>query len=276
MSIAAPLVVEASSISEAWGRVFLVAYNSKPSTRTPVLLSIADFRGELPDEDAEIRLAVDEALRRCEKNTVAVSGMTIFPYDLWRRRGCPPCEDFHQLCVKKFFPRLKACDARNRLGTYFERMMNFTGARGREHKSVDQLGFIIKLLKNPARWPRQSALQMSCFDPAKDHTGQPVRGFPCLQQVGLSHDGDKRIAVHAFYPTQYIFDRAYGNYLGLCHLGSYIAHQTGLRFGRLNCYIGEPHLGDVSKRDVADLALALDQRFPYSMGHTDGHHSVVP
>ncbi len=97
-------------------------------------------------------------------------------------------------------------------------------------------------------------MQLSCFDPAKDHTGQPVRGFPCLQQVGLSHDGDKRIAVHAFYPTQYIFDRGYGNYLGLCHLGSYIAHQTGLQFARLNCYIGEPHLGDVNKRDLARLA----------------------
>jgi thymidylate synthase len=162
--------------------------------------------------------------------------------------------------VKRFFPRLKACDARNRLGTYFERMMNFTGQRGGKGTTVDQLGFIIDLLRNPQRWPRQSALQLSCFDPAKDHTGQPVRGFPCLQQVALSHDGDKRIAVHAFYPTQYIFDRGYGNYVGLCHLGSYIAHQTGLQFARLNCYIGEPHLGDVNKRDLAELSTLVDQR----------------
>lgn len=129
-----------------------------------------------------------------------------------------------------------------------------------EGKTIDQLGFIIDLLRNSQRWPRQSALQISCFDPAKDHTGQPVRGFPCLQQVGLSHDGDKRIAVHAFYPTQYIFDRGYGNYLGLCHLGSYIAHQTGLQFARLNCYIGQPHLGDVNKRDLAEFAKLVDQR----------------
>lgn len=260
MSVAPPRIVQASSISEAWGRVFLDAYNSTPRSRTPVVLSLAAFPGELPDEDADIRFAVDDALRRCEKNTVAVSGMTIFPYDLWQRRGRPTCEDFHELCVKKFFPRLKACDARNRLGTYFERMMNFTGVRGGERKSVDQLGFIINLLKNSNRWPRQSALQMSCFDPAKDHTGQPVRGFPCLQQVGLSHDGGERIALHAFYPTQYIFDRAYGNYLGLCHLGVYIAHQTQLQFGGLNCYIGEPHLGDVNKRDVAGLAQAVERR----------------
>jgi len=227
---------------------------------TPVVLSLAGFSGDLPDEDAPIRQAVDQALSRCEKNAVAVSGMTIFPYGLWQHRGRPPWENFHPLCVKRFFPRLKACDARNRLGTYFERMMNFTGQRGGEGKTVDQLGFIIDLLRNSQRWPRQSALQLSCFDPAKDHTGQPVRGFPCLQQVGVSHDGNNRIAVHAFYPTQYIFDRGYGNYVGLCHLASYIAHQTGLQFARLNCYIGEPHLGDVNKRDLAELAKFLGQR----------------
>jgi hypothetical protein len=54
--------------------------------------------------------------------------------------------------------------------------------------------------------------------------------------------------------------------LGLCHLGSYIAHQTGLRFARLNCYIGEPHLGDVNKRDVADLADALERRLSALLG----------
>lgn len=260
MSIAAPRVIQSANTSEAWGRLFLDALHATPRNRTPVVLSLAGFSGELPDEDAAIREAIDEALRQRRMNPVAVSGMTIFPYDLWQRRGRPSWEEFHPLCVQRFYPRLKARDSRNRLGTYFERMMNFTGQRGGEGKIVDQLGFIIDLLKKGRRWPRQSALQLSCFDPAKDHTGQPVRGFPCLQQVGLSHDGDKRIAVHAFYPTQYIFDRAYGNYVGLCHLGAYIAHQTGLRFARFNCYIGEPHLGDVTKRDVAELAKVVDQR----------------
>jgi hypothetical protein len=260
MSIAAPRVIQSTNISAAWGRVFLDALESTPRSRTPVVLSLGDFSGDIPDEDAAIRQAVDEALRRCEKNSVAVSGMTVFPYDLWLHRGRPPLEAFHPLCVERFYPRLKARDTRNRLGTYFERMMNFSGQRRNERKNVDQLGFIIDLLRNSERWPRQSALQLSCFDPAKDHTGQPVRGFPCLQQVGLSHDGDKRIAVHAFYPTQYIFDRGYGNYLGLCHLGSYIAHQTGLQFARLNCYVGEPHLGGVKKRAVAELASLVNQR----------------
>lgn len=260
MSIAPPRVIESSNISEAWGRVFLDAFNAAPRSRTPIVLSLAGFSGEIPEEDAPVRQAVDDALNRCQKETVVVSGMTIFPYDLWLHRGRPLWEEFHPLCVNKFFPRLKACDSRNRHGTYFQRMMNFTGQRGVEPKAIDQLGFIIGLLKKSHRWPRHSALQLSCFDPAKDHTGQPIRGFPCLQQVGISHDSEKRIAVHAFYPTQYIFDRGYGNYVGLCHLGSYIAHQTGLQFGRLNCYIGDPRLGGVRKRDVAKLAEFVEQR----------------
>lgn len=259
MSIAAPQVIQSSNLSEAWARIFMNVLGATPRTRTPMILSLGGFVDATPKEDAAIRNAVDEALSRCDKHSIAVSGMTIFPYDLWQHRGCPRWEDFHPLCVKRFFPRLKAYNARNRLGTYFERMMNFTGQRGKEPRTIDQLGFIINLLKSSKRWPRQSALQLSCFDPAKDHTGQAVRGFPCLQQIGLSHDGSNRIALHAFYPAQYIFDRGYGNYLGLCHLGSYIARQTGLQFARLNCYIGEPRLGEVTKRDLAELGETVGQ-----------------
>ena len=73
MSIAAPRVIQSSSISEAWGRIFLDSYNATPGSRAPVMLSLAGFPGQLPDEDEAIRLEVDQTLRRCEKNTVAVS-----------------------------------------------------------------------------------------------------------------------------------------------------------------------------------------------------------
>jgi hypothetical protein len=127
MSIAAPRVIQSSNISKAWGRMFLDALKVRPRCQSPVVLCLAGFSRDLPDEDVAIRQAVDDALSRYGKNDVAVSGMTIFPYDLWRHRGYPSWKTFHTLCVTRFFPRLKACDARNQLGTYFERMMNFTG-----------------------------------------------------------------------------------------------------------------------------------------------------
>ncbi len=260
MSIAVPKVVQSPNLSIAWGLAFLEAYNATTRSRTPLLVSIGGFDGDLPAEDESIRTAVDRALVQHDKNQIAVSGMTIFPYGLWCRRSKPNCAEFSALCLERFLPRLKARDARNRLGTYFERMMGFKGLRKQEPRVVNQLSFIIDLLKNDKRWPRQSALQISCFDPAKDHTGQTMRGFPCLQQVGISHDGENGISLHAFYPTQYIFDRGYGNYLGLCHLGAFIAHETGLRFSRLNCYVGEPQLGAVTKTSVRDLQKDIGDR----------------
>jgi thymidylate synthase len=103
--------------------------------------------------------------------------------------------------------------------------------------------------------PRLSALQVSCFDPPKDHTGQPVRGFPCLQQVSFAYDNSGGLAVSAYYPSQYIFDRGYGNYLGLCHLGQFMASEMGLQLVRLNCYVNSPLRGDTPKRALGDLAI---------------------
>jgi hypothetical protein len=252
MSVLGVKVVESSNLSTAWGHAFLTAATATATTIAPMLISIGGFDEELPAENPGIRTATDELLLQMDKNRVRVSAMTIFPWEMWVRRGRPGSSEFCAVCVEQLAPRLKARDARNRLGIYFERMMAFEGHKEDESRVVNQLQFVIDLL-NRERMPRRSALQLACFDPAKDHTGQPVRGFPCLQQVSITHDGDSGLGIHAFYPTQYIFDRAYGNYLGLCQLGAFIAHQTGMRFRRLNCFVGRPELGDVSKSDVAAL-----------------------
>jgi hypothetical protein len=64
---------------------------------------------------------------------------------------------------------------------------------------------------------------------------------------------NKQFAISAYYPTQHIFDRGYGNYLGLCQLGAVIAHETGLKFARFNCYVGRPEFGNVSKGAIDQL-----------------------
>jgi len=49
-------------------------------------------------------------------------------------------------------------------------------------------------------------------------------------------------AASGFYASQYLFKRAYGNYLGLCRLGRFMAFQMGLKLVRLTCYAGFAHL----------------------------------
>lgn len=252
MSVLGVQTIECANLSSAWGHVLITAASARPDSIAPVIVSVSGFEGELPPENARIREATDRLLLKEKKNPVRVSAMTIFPWEMWQRRGRPACKPFCELCVRQLAPRLKARDVRNRNGIYFERMMAFDGRKAGKQHVVNQLAFVIDLLKRK-RMPRRSALQLACFDPAKDHTGQPVRGFPCLQQVSLTHDGGEQLAVNAYYPTQYIFDRAYGNYLGLCHLGAFVAHETGMRFVRLNCFVGRPDRGEIGKAKLAPL-----------------------
>ena len=252
MSIDAPVHVAGRNLSLVWAEALLHVFDGAASRRPPLVVSIGGF-GAAPEEDVELRSAVEAALDATNRNRIDSTALTIFPYKPWVRKGRPPYRDYRSFCIERLLPRLKTLDQRNRNGTYFQRMMAYTGYHRGGESCVDQLGEIIELLRDSRRW-RESALQIACFDPAKDHTGQPVKGFPCLQQVGLSYGDDNDFALNAFYPTQYIFDRAYGNYLGLCHLGLLLAHESGRSFRRLNCFIGKPELGDVNKGDVRTLA----------------------
>lgn len=253
MGTEVPLTIHASNLSEAWGDLFLRLMARGASNLGPVVLSIGGFDGELPLEDMAIRESLDELLAEEDLPSCDATAMTIFPYKTWVRRNRPPCGAFSSLCIDRLLPRMKSRSALNNKGTYFERMMSYQGVRtDGTDRCVNQLDFVVELM-NRDRRQRESAIQIACFDPAKDHTGQPVRGFPCLQQIGISYGDGNGIAINGFYPTQYVVDRGYGNYLGLCQLGSFIAHETGMEFRRLNCFIGRATLGKPSKRALRPL-----------------------
>jgi hypothetical protein len=71
--------------------------------------------------------------------------------------------------------------------------------------------------------------------------------------VGITYEDDDGIAITGFYPSQHIFDRAYGNYLGLAHLGRFICDQTGLELRRITCIATRPMLGSTAKSAVQAL-----------------------
>ena len=94
-------------------------------------------------------------------------------------------------------------------------------------------------------------LQASTFDPGRDHVASAQLGFPCLQQVSFEPT-PAGLVTNAFYATQQIFDKAYGNYLGLAQLGAFIAHEMGISLARLNVMVGVAKLDRINKSD-ADL-----------------------
>jgi hypothetical protein len=92
--------------------------------------------------------------------------------------------------------------------------------------------------------------QASIFDPLRDHTRSGQLGFPCLQHVSfVPNFPAKTLMLNAFYATQQGFERAYGNFLGLCRLGAFVAHEVGLTFDRMTCFAGVEKMDEPPGQD---------------------------
>lgn len=253
-----PTLIKTSNLSIAWAKAFLFALNGGESEC--LTIAIRNFDGEIPTQDAKILSALEKHIEaaneiRVSKGekpipNVAQTALTIVPYGRWIRTGKPSLKSLSEWYIAQLLPRLKARCSKNSHGTYFERMVSYTGIKGEGKKQnvreVNQLEFVLDCWRNREKKgsrPRQSALQIACFDPAKDHTGSALSGFPCLQQISLTYKESGTLELNAYYPTQYVFDRAYGNYLGLCQLGHTLAHELGLRLSAFTCFIARPEIG---------------------------------
>lgn len=103
---------------------------------------------------------------------------------------------------------------------------------------------------------RRSAYQISVIDPTHDHTDQPRRGFPCLQQISVTPIGNSELSITGLYATQTMFERAYGNYIGLCDLGRFFAHYWNLQLSRVTCVssVAQLDTDNITKTDARKLA----------------------
>jgi hypothetical protein len=65
--------------------------------------------------------------------------------------------------------------------------------------------------------------------------------------------------VTGLYATQTLFERAYGNYIGLCDLGRFFAHQWGLQLIRVTCVasVAKFDIHVTEGRAIAQRALTL-------------------
>ena len=116
--------------------------------------------------------------------------------------------------------------------------------------------------------------QATTFDPGRDHVASAQLGFPCLQQVSFEPT-QAGLVTNAFYATQQIFDRAYGNYLGLVQLGAFMAQEMGMSLARLNVMVGVAKLERIKKSD-ADLGpLAAAARALLSRSTTPAGHAPI-
>lgn len=240
----APLLIDEEGVSRAYARLILAVADSPGVEVAPLVLSINGF---LPDrttpEDGPLRAEMDALLNSKGRMSVDDVAFTIFPEELWRlaQRNRTRLFEYFRLA----WPSYRAMNPRaNGRGLYFQRMTMY----GRGPCDGNQLEWILG--QSARKGVRRSMAQVATFDPGRDHDATAQLGFPCLQQVSFVPASDG-LVVNGFYATQQIFDKAYGNYLGLARLGAFMAHEMGIPLARLNVMVGVAKLERIGKTDAA-------------------------
>ncbi len=248
---AEPMIINDNNLGLAWARLLLGILEGGGTEVSPLVLSVAGFdeMGTVP-ENSTVRQALDQLLESKGKLGVDKVAFTIFPQRLWKISQGDRNRLFTRYCAT--FPRWQAMNKKiNGRGLYFERMVMY----GRGPCDGNQLEWILSQYDS-RKGIRRSMLQATTFDPDRDHVANAQLGFPCLQQVSFEPT-KKGLVVNAFYATQQIFDKAYGNYLGLAQLGAFMAHEMGMPLARLNVMVGVAKLDRITKKDP-DLALLVE------------------
>lgn len=241
--------IEEASLSVAWARALWIAAAGRKRETGPLTITITGFGDDgTVHETPAIRAALNSVLAAAKKQPVDTVARTIFPHSMWNKAQPRPVL-FER--YERSLPRIKRASPKNRDGLYFERMIS-----GGPPNAQNQLEHAISAYL-ARRGVRRSALQVATFDPSKDHSTSAQKGFPCLQHVTFAPCHGV-LNVNAFYASQYLVERGYGNYLGLCRLGQFVAHELGLPFNRFTCLVGIAKC-ELSKKKVAAVFDALNQ-----------------
>ena len=196
---------------------------------------------------------------------------TIFPQALWRQAKGD--RQVFYAAYRENLPEYVAMEQyKNRRGLYFGRLV----AYDLDHKTGERLSYIPSdtifedgnqiefIIKRCKKGVRVSAFQASVFDPARDHTTAAQVGFPCLQHLTFVPSFvDGTLMLNAFYATQQLFEKGYGNCVGLARLGLFVAEEVGLSLARVTCFVGvekmesKPHKGPLLDTVIRACEVAL-------------------
>lgn len=219
-----------------------------------VNLSVA-FTGA--DEEAAVRAALDSFVaewrtkkRKPQIYPVSTVANTLFPQALYRgKRGRETRDRLYGLHERSMRVQRRLREKE----TYFNRFVNWPGK-----EPFNQLEHVIgrleaQLAAAERKGPLSSAYDLGSSVPDEFADNGDLRiytpgidkrimGFPCLSQVSftLVH---RRIHLAALYRNQDFVSRAYGNFIGLARLGSFIAREVGCELGEVLCVASHADVG---------------------------------
>lgn len=231
--------VDAENLSEGWLEAVRLM-RGVPSRKVVHLL----VRIRRPDvEDPQIRAEAQDLIDKhnstkrerdwlCDIDTVR---NTIFP-TAWARRRPEPA-DLASYYRGFYTKNLLRGYEPNERGTYFGRIVAYPRE---QDEPADQLTSTVEKLRDELKkgTNKSSRYEINIYNERKD--GSPM-GFPCLAHLSV-HQHDGRLHLQAIYRNEYMVGRAYGNYLGLAQLQTYMATAAGLTVGELLVTIGHAQL----------------------------------
>jgi thymidylate synthase len=247
--MSSPLLIEDNNLSSIWCSVLDHIVKNSGYEITPLVVTLSSF-----NESEVIKRKLNANLANGKFDSIDTVSETIFPNSLYQLVN-QNREELYKVYLNNVLPRIKKIDKANGRGTYFERLIAYDDST--DNKKINQLEIIISSLLDKTN-NRRSKLQASVFDPTKDHLNGPYQKFPCLQHVTFYKSETGGLVLNSFYAIQYLYQRAYGNWLGLINLGKFIANEADLEFERFNCFIGVEKLDHLKKEQAEKLLIALN------------------
>lgn len=245
--------VEGPDVTRAW----IAACNALDRRDNPsrtgfhTVVRIADPTAD----DSGFRAELDRVRAGQRHEPIETVANTLFP-----ARLAAQCATHEKLTARyrAMYQRVRGFPGNHR-GTYFGRLVDYPAPNG---EGIDQLAKVIDRLRQQAagKGAMTAAYEIDIVHPrdaeaAAGHGAAATdalvhapdrdnlfRGFPCLSHCSFQLDRSGAVHAVALYRYHYMFERAYGNYLGLGRLLAYIADRAGLRRGVLTVIAGHAQL----------------------------------
>jgi thymidylate synthase len=258
MSIVGDRYVMAGTLSEAWLDAVRLVF-AVPSKKVVHLV----IRITAPNlEDVAVRYAAQQLIdswNAAHPNSgtgmehIETTRNTIFPASFASRTNGP--EDLASYYRQRLTKDGLLGFTHNARGTYFGRIVAYP--RGDGEQTADQLSDTVRKLREELshRSSKSSRYEISIYNERLDRS--PM-SFPCLAHLSL-HLHDRRLHLQAVYRNEYLVGRAYGNFLGLAQLQSYIAGAVGLDVGELMVTAGHAEL-DGTKGSTAAMLERIEHK----------------